>query len=71
VFSDLPLQILVVEKRSHVGRFARFSGGGNVLVGAVGVAAHPFFLDSRQPDRLLVRVDGVEAGDCNRRYTVA
>jgi hypothetical protein len=62
VFSDLPLQVLVVEERGHVGRLARFSCGGNVLVGAVGVAAHPFFLESRQFGRLLVRVDRVEAG---------
>jgi hypothetical protein len=71
VFSDLPLQVLVVEERGDVGRLARFSGGGNVLVGAVGVAAHPFFLESRQPGRLLVRVDRVEAGVGNCRFAIA
>jgi hypothetical protein len=70
VFSDLPLQVLVVEERGDVGRLARFSGGGNVLVGAVGVAAHPFFLDSRQPGRLLVRVDRIEARIGNCRFAI-
>jgi hypothetical protein len=70
VFSDLPLQVLVIEERGDVGRLARFSGGGNVLVGAVGVAAHPFFLDSRQPGRLLVRVDRIEARIGNCRFAI-
>ena len=70
VFSDLPLQVLVVEERGDVGRLARFSGCGNVLVGAVGVAAHPLFLDSRQPGHLLVRVHRVDAGVGNCRFAI-
>ena len=71
MFSDLPLQVLVVEERGQVGRLARFSGCGNVLVGAVGVASHPFFLESRQPGRLLVRVDRVVTEAGNRRFVIA